>query len=145
MIEMIKCSTCKENKKPEAFDSNKCRGNGRANECKACRSGRAKKRDPKVRHVQYLKNKKQHQERSLKKLYGISLEKYDALRIKQNFSCAICGRHETEFNRALDVDHCHDTGKIRGLLCTSCNNGVGRFKNDIILLQKAIEYLENKE
>jgi hypothetical protein len=43
----------------------------------------------------------------------------------------------------LSIDHCHETGKVRGLLCDACNTGIGRFSDQVDLLQKAIDYLEN--
>lgn len=56
--------------------------------------------------------------------------------------CAICGAEPS--TRALAIDHCHDSGKIRGLLCTRCNIGLGYFKDSIENLTKAIEYLEER-
>ena len=79
----------------------------------------------------------------LKTLYGLTLEDFDTLLQKQNNRCAICntttpgGRWQT-----FHIDHCHETKQIRGLLCTSCNNGLGRFKHDSALLQKAALYLK---
>lgn len=74
--------------------------------------------------------------------YGLSKEEYDDLFIKQNNKCAICGR---EFNETLKafVDHCHITGKVRGLLCTNCNTLLGMAKDSIETLKTAIEYLQN--
>jgi len=75
--------------------------------------------------------------------FDITFEDYNKLLEKQNESCAICHRHQTEFDRALAVDHNHETGKVRGLLCLSCNNGLGRFKDNKDLLSEAIKYLNN--
>ena len=55
--------------------------------------------------------------------------------------CDICGVPETECTRALAVDHCHETGAFRGFLCNNCNAGLGRFRDDPSILQKAINYL----
>lgn len=64
----------------------------------------------------------------------------------QNGLCAICNKPETAFMKTktmfLAVDHDHATGEVRGLLCTNCNNGLGRFNDNIELLQKAIQYIE---
>lgn len=57
----------------------------------------------------------------LKSRYGISLQEYLTLKVKQNYSCAICLRHESTFQKQLAVDHDHKTGKVRGLLCRYCN------------------------
>lgn len=82
----------------------------------------------------------------LKKNYGISLEEYNRLQLKQDGKCAICRQPETTVIRGnlvdLSVDHCHDKGNIRGLLCSKCNQGIGCFKHDQSLLEAAIEYLK---
>ena len=74
---------------------------------------------------------------SLKSTYGLTLEEWDAMLIRQLACCAICGRQ----SRDLHVDHCHATGEIRGLLCNSCNNGLGRFADDPERLIAAARYL----
>lgn len=79
---------------------------------------------------------------SLKRKFGITLLEYEKLLIKQNYSCAICKRNQNEFKIKLAVDHNHKTGDVRGLLCVSCNNGLGRFKDNKDLLSEAIKYLE---
>ena len=61
---------------------------------------------------------------------------------KQNGKCAICGKHQIELKQSLCVDHNHTTGKVNGLLCTRCNGAIGMFNDDIILLEKAINYLK---
>lgn len=83
----------------------------------------------------------------LKHRYGITPEQYSELFHEQNGRCSICGNEETaRHNRSkeiqkLAVDHCHTTGKVRGLLCMDCNRGLGKFHDDPERLQKAIEYL----
>jgi hypothetical protein len=85
----------------------------------------------------------------LKKKYGITLKEYNELLESQNYVCSICGKKENHIHNKtkkktdLAVDHCHDTGKIRGLLCTNCNIGIGYFKNNSDLLIAAAEYLKN--
>lgn len=82
----------------------------------------------------------------LRKNYGVTLEWYKAKHAEQNGVCAICEREETAVihgrNISLAVDHCHDTGKVRGLLCRSCNNAIGAFGHNPDLLFAAIAYLE---
>ena len=84
----------------------------------------------------------------LKNRYGITLDHFNALNEAQEGLCAICLKEESAINRhtgeprRLAVDHCHSTGKIRGLLCTGCNTALGGFKDDVELLQKAIHYLK---
>lgn len=76
----------------------------------------------------------------LKREYGISSDEYDTLLLKQNGQCCICGT--ASGTQTLHVDHCHTTGTIRGLLCNSCNTGLGHFRDNPALLQKAITYLK---
>lgn len=72
--------------------------------------------------------------------YGLSWEEYQDMFERQNGVCAIC--EKTEEGRMLSVDHKHDeTGKVRGLLCGSCNRALGLFKDDPELLQRAKEYV----
>jgi hypothetical protein len=79
----------------------------------------------------------------LKRMYGITIDEYEAMLVKQGGGCAICGQKEPGGNAGhLHVDHCHDTKKVRGLLCGSCNNGLGRFVHRIDLLLAAIKYLQ---
>ena len=64
----------------------------------------------------------------LQKAYGISLDDYNELFIQQSGKCAICRRLQSEFNYPFYVDHDHQTGKVRGLLCCGCNTGLGHFE-----------------
>lgn len=87
----------------------------------------------------YLKNGRQSNRKShLKRKFGLSLEQYQDMLDKQNGCCAICRRHHSTFTRPLHVDHCHRTGRIRGLLCMCCNNYIGYIKED---LTELITYL----
>ena len=101
--------------------------------CKNCRAANIK---------YYYKNKEKYRNKVLKRTYGITLEDYDKIYDKQNGKCAIC--KETFPRRGkegLAVDHCHNKGIIRELLCCKCNTGIGNFKDNIILLEEAIKYL----
>jgi len=69
---------------------------------------------------QYRDNQKKFRDRNRKALYGISSDEYEQLLLRQNYKCAICGRA-----RRLGIDHNHETGEIRGLLCNQCNSRVG--------------------
>jgi hypothetical protein len=84
-------------------------------------------------------------ERDLKKLYGISRDGYASLFASQSGSCAICKKVETRVIRgktlSLAVDHCHETGAVRGLLCMDCNRGLGCFQDNPEVLKRAIAYL----
>lgn len=88
-------------------------------------------------------NKEKMRESKLKERYGITIEDYNEILASQNMGCAICNsltpkRKGSEY---LVVDHCHDSGEVRGLLCYKCNVGLGSFEDDLILLIKAAEYL----
>jgi hypothetical protein len=72
--------------------------------------------------------------------YGLTPEEYDLMLVLQDGLCAICHRPPTDIK--LAVDHDHETGTVRGLLCPSCNNGLGRFRDDPALLTRAADYLK---
>ena len=82
------------------------------------------------------------------KKYGLSIQDYVDLSESQSHKCKICGQLGNGFDkgwetfRCLAVDHCHKTGKVRGLLCTRCNNALGAFKDNVELLMTAAEYLK---
>lgn len=73
--------------------------------------------------------------------YGVDEAHFDELMAQQQGRCAICGTDQCNSGRRLSIDHDHETGKTRGLLCSACNFGVGNFKDDVQLLSAAIEYL----
>lgn len=82
---------------------------------------------------------------NLKKTYDMTPEQYASMLSEQNNKCFLCDfSHRTNGKREeqLHIDHCHVTGKIRGLLCTQCNKGLGCFKDRIDVLQKAVQYLQ---
>lgn len=80
---------------------------------------------------------------ALKTKFGITLDDYNRMLDDQNGVCAIC-QQNCSLNERLSVDHCHDTGEVRGLLCNSCNNGIGKFKDSQKLLISAANYLGEK-
>jgi len=75
--------------------------------------------------------------------YNLTIDGYNQLLIEQNGCCKICGRHQTKLKKKLVVDHCHRTGKVRGLLCYNCNLGIGLLFDNQTILQSAINYLNN--
>jgi hypothetical protein len=91
------------------------------------------------------KNKDQKRNSMRIKEFGINNEEYNQLFIEQNGVCAICFKPERAKQNGilvlLAIDHDHKTGKIRGLLCTRCNVGLGHFNDDPILLRSATKYL----
>ncbi len=76
---------------------------------------------------------------NLRHRYGIEQEDYDRMLEEQDGCCHICGDPPTKHR--LSVDHCHETGTVRGLLCHNCNHGLGKFKDKITLLLGAVKYL----
>lgn len=79
----------------------------------------------------------------LKKAYGVSVEDYDRMLKEQGGGCAICSATVPgERTKYFTVDHCHATGKVRGLLCVKCNRGLGLFNDHVQRLQNAAEYLK---
>lgn len=80
---------------------------------------------------------------NLKRQYGMTPEEYDQMLEEQDGRCKICGTHQSELKRRLAIDHCHKSGKIRGLLCADCNTGIGHLKDDPKILEKAKQYLES--
>ena len=134
------CKECVKNYDAEKYEDNKI--NGVLYE----RTKRQYKwqRDNKVRRRQYRRS-------ALFRRYGITEEQYDEMWQEQEGCCAICGRHQDEFNRTINgeeviqwlaIDHDHESGKVRGLLCKPCNVGIGSLQDDIAILASAIEYLE---
>tara|TARA_R110001606_G_scaffold253963_1_gene401790 strand:+ start:411 stop:788 length:378 start_codon:yes stop_codon:yes gene_type:complete len=84
-----------------------------------------------------------HRNWKLKKRFNLTVDEYNVILNKQNNCCAICNKHESEIKTNLHVDHCHTTGKIRGLLCFGCNILLGKAKDNINTLNNAIDYLNN--
>ena len=88
---------------------------------------------------------------SLRANHGISLDAYNTMLSHQNGVCAICGQKETIASKKtgkvsnLAVDHCHKTGQIRGLLCFHCNRGIGHFKDEVIILENAANYIKKSK
>jgi hypothetical protein len=85
----------------------------------------------------YKRDRKHH----LKKKFGITMIDYENMLILQLSGCSICGRTIMETGKPLGIDHNHQTGTVRGLLCNKCNRGLGFLNDDTELLLKAIKYL----
>jgi hypothetical protein len=110
--------------------------NTRHNHCKECTKSRVQTR--------HKENPLLQRNNDLKRLYGITQQDYDRMIAEQNHQCAICkttdpkGRHKSNY---FVVDHCHNTGKVRKLLCHNCNTALGLVGDNIDTLQKMIQYL----
>ena len=123
----------------EGFKKAKNSMHGRDNLCKAC--------DKHLRSLYFSDevNNDRAKDNRLKNMYGISLDDFNRMFDEQNGVCLICKRPEScNDGRRFNVDHCHVTGDVRGLLCNNCNKGLGHFKDNTLLLHNAIKYL-NKE
>ena len=80
----------------------------------------------------------------LDRTYSITPEDYDRMLQEQGNKCAICLGDDPKSPRRVNhwyIDHCHKTGKVRGLLCNACNRAIGNFNDDVSNLHRAIEYL----
>lgn len=125
-----------ESREGQRFTSDYGRAMGPCKECRKERS-RLNKEKP--------ERKRQIRSWNLKRNYGMSLEEYEDLLASQGGVCAICSnppKRDDARNQYLHVDHCHQSGKIRGLLCTACNVGIGNLQDCPALLRKGAEYLE---
>lgn len=120
-INLRKCSVCLLEKKLTYFPKHNTSKNGRSGVCKMCKT-----------------------ESSRKRRYGVCNKEYKKMLEQQCGQCAICGTNKpkTRGKTSFCVDHCHETGLVRGLLCSECNTGLGKFKDKIEFLEKAIEYLK---
>lgn len=131
------CSTCKIIKPKSDFWFRLASKDGLQNSCKDC-ARQSKK-------IFYSKNKeaykKKHSVYNYKRNYNITPEQYNKLFDAQQGQCAICHISADMLNKPLFVDHCHNTLIVRGLLCMSCNMGIGHFKDDIFRLSTALDYL----
>jgi hypothetical protein len=94
-----------------------------------------RQKDPEYREWQAARQRRW----DLHRTYGITPADYNKMLAAQNGACAIC--HGSPGVRRLDVDHCHDTGEVRGLLCSACNTSLGKLNDDPMLLHLAAHYL----
>ena len=130
---MKTCIYCKVEQELIYFSKQPGNKDGLNNSCKKCRNvykATRKKANPR-------KFKNYH----LQHHYNITIEQYDELYLVQDGRCAICKTHSDNLNGPLHVDHSHVTGKVRGLLCLSCNRGIGFLKDSRINVQAADVYL----
>jgi hypothetical protein len=143
---MKTCRICKTEKAPSEFGVNSRFKDGLETGCKPClREARLAAYWAKPEEYRRAKNARrkgdraqspeERRRRHLKSAYGITPEEEVALREKQEGRCPICAEP------ARVVDHCHTTGRVRGLLCQKCNRGLGHFMDSPVMLVKALEYL----
>ncbi len=92
-----------------------------------------------------IKSSPEYRRKHTLKQYNITEDDYNDIFAAQNGKCLICGRHQSEIGKSLHIDHCHKTGKVRGLLCSNCNTAIGLLQDDIENLKCAIMYLNKKD
>ncbi len=123
------CVTCGVYKKWADFNTARKETTGHRSTCKECI---AKKRC-----------RKKQKDKDLRRNYGISLTEYNQMLDDQHHGCKICGKDKQQNGRDLAVDHCHSTGKVRGLLCNNCNRALGYFEDDQNRMRLAMQYLDD--
>jgi hypothetical protein len=144
------CSRCKVEKEAKFFNYDKHHNRIRS-VCKECSNERNKEwiNNNKEKYYEkkkenYHKNKDKIRWYSVKSKYGITREDYEQMLKNQNGKCAICDTEEAkhwETNNLL-IDHCHKSGKVRGLLCNNCNTALGLVDDKIEVLKRMIKYLK---
>lgn len=128
------CKKCNTMKPLSDFHKKAGRKDGHASTCKECVNDRVRTYDP-----------DKNRDAKLRKTYGISLKEYQEMLKAQGGKCAICGGSEPINGRLMAVDHCHTTGKVRGILCSHCNRALGFFRDNVQSLENAIRYLKGGE
>jgi hypothetical protein len=133
---MKKCNVCDMEKSLDKFVKRANRPNGFQAYCKECHNKKMRLNDRSEYNRSF----------SLKKQYGITIEDYNKMFLKQNGCCAICNLHILEINKGIKknlcVDHNHETGQVRGLLCDKCNRGIGLLQDNKDILLRAYNYLD---
>ena len=143
------CAACRRVLPTSGFPSSRNRPDGLHPQCRTCgNEARKQYRQTHVRPPQVWSADRRRWQ--LKADYGISPEQYDAMLSAQEGVCAICAGPETRTNREgapryLSVDHDHSTGRVRGLLCSTCNRGIGQFGDDVERLRSAVAYLTDPQ
>jgi DNA-directed RNA polymerase subunit RPC12/RpoP len=135
-----KCNICQELKNRSEFHNDSSRKDGTASYCKIClleKNSKWQKENPEKWNKSLAERIWYRRQRT----YGISKEEYMSIIEGQEYKCAIC---KEQINTSAAVDHCHNTQKIRGILCRECNAGIGLLKDDQSILLNAIEYLKNR-
>lgn len=134
------CCRCKVEKNVLEFVIARSERDGRRKQCRNCCAELTREENQK-NPEKYAEIRRRA---NLKRCFGLTIEEYDRLMQRQGGVCAICGQRErNKAGRRMPVDHCHETGVVRGLLCSNCNGGIGKFHDDTEKMAKAIEYLKH--
>ena len=136
----ITCKTCicKYNQ------INREKNNKRSNEWYLKNKDLVRSKAKEIYHKHKDKIKINSRKNHLLRKFKMSIDEYNTKLIQQNNRCKICEKSSTDEINNFAVDHCHSTGVVRGLLCRSCNTGIGKLKDSIELLKKAQLYIEKK-
>lgn len=122
------CCTCHREKRFDLFSRRSDKPHLYRSQCKACACSKSRRRRGLLGSM----------ELNLKTRFGLTVDQRRKMIEKQNSLCAICG----DFLLRPCIDHSHQTGKIRGILCQKCNSGLGMFRDSVVYLSAAIRYLE---
>lgn len=138
---MKSCKKCGENKPLEGFYPHPQTKDGRRSTCKTCENVQAR-----AWHAANPDRRKIIKRRYWLKIhYGITPEQYDEILAAQDGRCACCETRTPGGTGGFAVDHCHTTGKIRGLLCSNCNAGIGKLGDGVEGVARALAYLQRSE
>ena len=132
------CTHCGEIKPLTDFSKDKATPTGYGYWCKQCA------REINIAYKNTAAGKRSAKKGQLKFRYKLTYEEWEKLFNDQKACCAICGTHQSKLKRSLCIDHSHDTGVIRGLLCNRCNLGIAHFKEDAENCLKAYQYLRQR-
>ena len=142
------CRICKETKPLSKFHKSKRHSSGVKNECAECTNEYLRKHYRK-NYQGTEKFKRKNTNYHYKRKYGIEYNEYLQMCEERNNRCDICGIEKVSAGNQsrgskdhLVLDHCHETGKIRGILCQECNQGIGLLKDNTQNFKNAIKYLE---
>lgn len=138
MADTKKCSTCKQVKSLNEFTNDRTKKDGKRSNCKTCKlQSDIAWRNRNPEKVDEIRSRWDWWNYHLKTNYDIVDVQYEQMLTEQDNKCLIC----LETMVKPQVDHCHTTGKVRGLLCMHCNTALGKFKDDVNILQRAIDYI----
>lgn len=131
------CPECGSEKPIDDFGLDRYKPDGRRGYCKPCEVVRG--RAYAVRNPERVRRNARASR--LRTKYGLTPEDFDALLAAQGHRCAICSADEAAVSGRWVVDHCHKTGRVRGILCNRCNRGIGRLGDDPFRIRVAAAYL----
>lgn len=137
-----KCPRCGVEKSEEEYPLDPSRKSGRHAYCRPCRSEDARERSAK-RVADGTQS--QYALKTAARRLGVSVEQVQEMNDEQEGRCPICGGLPTGNHSRLVLDHCHESGNFRGLICGHCNTGLGMFEDKPEVLRAAADYLERRK